>query len=217
MSNRTKPALQPRTLRTRAKLIEALESLLHTHEFEQISVADIAAQAHVSVGSVYSHFKDKDAFLEELLLRRKATIETRLRQSEATDLVAVLRAQGDLHAALLLVSQSTFEQIRTDAHIIRATHSYARLHPEFIDADWQAFADRSFSGVRQLIEAYTSDIRRADIEATARMINYFFSVIFIRTALFPRGTLLTSHTPDDETLVREAADMAYGYLIQPGP
>jgi len=212
LSDRTKPALQPRTLRTRANLIDALEKLLKTREFEQISVADIAAKAGVSVGSVYSHFKDKDAFLEELLLRRKATIEERLLQSEATDMTAVLKAQGDLHTALLLVSRSAFEQVRMDAHIIRATHTYARLNPEFIDEDWQAFADRSFSSLRLVLDIYADQITRPDMEEAAKMINYFFSVIFVRTALFQHGTLFTSHAPSDEALVREAADMAYGYL-----
>ncbi len=60
-------APDPRTARTRAAIISATELLLHT-EGSNASVAQIAKQAGVSVGSVYLHFGSKDELVEQVIL-----------------------------------------------------------------------------------------------------------------------------------------------------
>ena len=61
-----KPALQTRSQQTRDKLVAALERLLRDKAFENISVAEIAREAGVSVGAVYTRFENKDAFIPVL-------------------------------------------------------------------------------------------------------------------------------------------------------
>ncbi len=60
-------APDPRTARTRAAIIAATELLLRA-EGSHASVAQIANQAGVSVGSVYLHFGSKDELVEQLVL-----------------------------------------------------------------------------------------------------------------------------------------------------
>ena len=86
-----KPPKQDRAIRTREKLMSALERLLRTQEFENISVQDIAREAGVAVGSVYSHFKDKTAFLEALLAFWREQVEAQLAIAEAQDTRAAFR------------------------------------------------------------------------------------------------------------------------------
>ena len=57
---------QKRAARTREKILAALEQLLESKEFEAISIADIARQGEVAVGSIYSHFEDKEALLDTM-------------------------------------------------------------------------------------------------------------------------------------------------------
>lgn len=210
----TKPK-QSRAIRTREKLMAALERLLREREFEMISVQDIAKEAGVAVGSVYSHFKDKSAFLEALLLYWQEQVEAQLELSEAHDTEAAFRTLGDLKAALFEATKSVHTQIKESGHILRAVHTYARLHPEASDDDWQALVVRSFAPIEILFQVFMDEITLQDTELGTRMLGVFFNTIFIRTALMPQDTLLDVAGIDDETMIREVTDMSYAYLTMP--
>ena len=57
-------AVDPRILRTRHLLQQALESLLETKEFEKISVLHITDAATVNRATFYEHYPAKFALLE---------------------------------------------------------------------------------------------------------------------------------------------------------
>lgn len=205
---------QERAIRTRRKLIEALERLLRTAEFEMISVQDIAREAGVAVGSVYSHFKDKNAFLEALLVFWREQVEAHLDLAETQDSGAALAAMGSLRAALFEAVKSVHLQTRENGHILRAVYTYTRLNPDMGDADWQALVVRSFKPIGSLFTAYAEEITVTDPDLAARMLGFFFNTIFIRSALMPQDTLLEAAQLDDDTLIREATEMVYAYLTQ---
>ncbi|MEO1553178.1 MAG: helix-turn-helix domain-containing protein [Pseudomonadota bacterium] len=193
----------------------ALERLLREQEFEMISVQDIAKEAGVAVGSVYSHFKDKTAFLEALLAYWRQQVEVQLEISEAQDTRAAFHALGSLKAALHEATKAVYSQTKEAGHILRAVHTYARLHPEAEDEDWQALVVRSFAPISTLFELYADEITLQDADLGTRMLGVFFNTIFIRKALMPQDTLLDVARIDDETMIREVTDMAYGYLTLP--
>lgn len=209
------PPKQSRAIRTRRKLIEALERLLRTAEFETISVQDIAREAGVAVGSVYSHFKDKNAFLEAMLVYWREQVEAQLALAETQDTAAALAALGSLRAALFEAVKSVHQQTHENGHILRAVHTYARLHPDMGDEDWQALVVRSFKPIGELLSAYADEITVKDPDLATRMLGFLFNTIFIRSALMPHDTLLQAIDVDDETLVQEATEMLYAYLTVP--
>lgn len=212
MSASPNPPKQSRAIRTRKKLIEALERLLRTREFEMISVQDIAKEAGVAVGSVYSHFRDKNAFLEALLTFWREQVEANLEIAEAQDLAGALAAMGSLKQALYEAVKSVHAQTRQSGHILRAVHTYTRLHPDIGDEDWQNLVVRSFAPLGGMLDAYPDEITLSDTDLGTRMLGFIFNTIFIRSALMPQDTLLEAANLDDETLIREATDMVYGYL-----
>jgi AcrR family transcriptional regulator len=57
----------PRVIRTRKLLREALASLLADKNFESISVQDIAAEATVNRATFYAHFTDKFDLLDSMI------------------------------------------------------------------------------------------------------------------------------------------------------
>lgn len=63
-------AVDPRIRRTRHLLQQALEKLLDTKAFEDISVQDIAEAATVNRATFYDHYSDKFALLECLVARQ---------------------------------------------------------------------------------------------------------------------------------------------------
>lgn len=206
---------QTRAIRTRKNLMAALERLLRTQEFETISVQDIAREAGVAVGSVYSHFKDKTAFLEALLAYWHEQVEAQLEISESQDTKAALVALGSLRAALYEATKAVHAQILENGHILRALQTYARLHPEAEDEDWQSLVVRSFAPIGELLDVFSDEITLTDRDLATRMLGVFFNTIFIRSALMPQDTLLDVAKLDAETMIREVTDMAYGYLTLP--
>lgn len=68
-----RPARQTRSRRTLERLLDSAEALIADKGFDDVTVADIAARAGLSVGAVYARFRDKksvlyflqDRFLEE--------------------------------------------------------------------------------------------------------------------------------------------------------
>ena len=74
-------ATDPRILRSRRMLMDALTKLLITKEFEDISVQEIADEATLNRATFYLHYQDKNALLQamtdtrfrELIERRAIT------------------------------------------------------------------------------------------------------------------------------------------------
>ena len=70
--------LDPRILRSRRMLMEALSRLLMKKEFDDISVQDIADEAALNRATFYLHYPDKDALLRAMTESRfRALIERR--------------------------------------------------------------------------------------------------------------------------------------------
>lgn len=203
---------QTRALKTRSKLINALERLLRDDEFENISVQDIAREAGVAVGSVYSHFKDKEAFLEAMLIYWQERVETQLRLAESQDTEAAFIAFGSLSKALREVVRAVLLQTKESAHILRAVQTYSRLNPDAGDAEWQSLVIRSFQPFNALFTAFDGEITVPDQDRALRMLGIFLNTIFIRTALMPNDTLIEAAGLDEESMVEEATAMALRYL-----
>jgi len=63
---RTRAPRQARSEATYRRLLDAAEALLTEESFDQVTVAEIAARAGVTIGAFYARFADKDALLEAL-------------------------------------------------------------------------------------------------------------------------------------------------------
>lgn len=60
-------AVQTRTLKTRAKLIEAAQNRINEAGYEALRVEDVVKDAGVAKGTFFAHFKDKDALMDHLI------------------------------------------------------------------------------------------------------------------------------------------------------
>ncbi len=78
-----RPLRQARSQKTVERLLDSAEALISDKGFDDVTVADIAARAGVSVGAVYSRFRDKmgvlhslqDRFVEEAYLTTDAALD----------------------------------------------------------------------------------------------------------------------------------------------
>ena len=209
-----KPPKKSRAIKTRENLMAALERLLREREFETISVQDIAKEAGVAVGSVYSHFKDKTAFLAALLEMWRSNVETQLELSEAQDLTALFQAYGSLSEALVDVTRQAHQQVVENGHVLRAVHTYTRLHPDEGGDDWNALVARSFAPFSALFDVFADEIATKDRTQATAMLGYIFNTIFVRKALIPQDTLLESLKLEDDVLIEQVAAMIHAYLTK---
>ncbi len=60
-------AVQPRTLKTRARLIEAAETVIQDTGHTDLRVEEVVKRAGVAKGTFFAHFKDKETLLALLL------------------------------------------------------------------------------------------------------------------------------------------------------
>src|SRR6201999_2030377 len=74
----TAEATDPRILRSRRMLMEALVRLLNKKEFEDISIQEIADEATLNRATFYLHYPDKNALLQAMTAARfRSLIERR--------------------------------------------------------------------------------------------------------------------------------------------
>lgn len=59
--------IQPRTLKTRARLIEAATDIVAESNFTELRVEEVVRRAGVAKGTFFAHFKDKDALLDRMI------------------------------------------------------------------------------------------------------------------------------------------------------
>lgn len=204
-----KPALQTRSQHTRDKLVAALERLLRQKAFEQISVAEIAHEAGVSVGAVYNRFENKDAFIPVLFELYKSRLDdhTVEQQSEAEqDPDETLR--GVLRRTLRVGAR----YMAREAHLMRAVHLYARIRPDLIGEGWEEITETARQSIGALYDHFDSEITQRDRTRAVETLAYFLNTALIEAGLYPdlgppapRGLSL-------EALAEELADFAWGYL-----
>lgn len=60
-------AIQQRTLKTRAKLLDAATAVVSEHGYEALRVEEVVLRAGVAKGTFFAHFKDKEALMAQLI------------------------------------------------------------------------------------------------------------------------------------------------------
>jgi AcrR family transcriptional regulator len=87
----TAEATDPRILRSRRMLMEALANLLNKKEFEDISIQEIVDEATLNRATFYLHYADKNALLQAMTATRFHDLIVR-RGLSFTDCDGALRA-----------------------------------------------------------------------------------------------------------------------------
>jgi AcrR family transcriptional regulator len=129
---RAKPTRQQRSQHTRDRVLAAMDALLKTRPFEQISVADLARRARVSPASLYQRFSNVDAVGSVLLeLYYRGVEEWAKRPGKE-----VLPQDAPLSDALERIAADAYDHITALGHILRPAYLYSRQYPERVGPDW---------------------------------------------------------------------------------
>ena len=214
-------APQKRAIATREKILDGLERLLERREFEVMSIAELAREAGVAVGSVYSHFKDKDALLPALLDRQLNRVEARiaeLREHGTIDGVALHNAQGELPSlrdSIALSVRGALAQVDQSLGVRRALLTYRRLNPEHDIPLAKTLADQAFEALVAQFELFRDEIAHEDIREAAKMVNYFINIVFLDRVVYVNSPFQDTLRPSDDALIEAYTQMVYTYLTTP--
>src|SRR3954466_8184769 len=78
---------------TRERVLEAASRLFREHGIAAVGLAKIMAEADLTVGTFYTHFKSKEALLREALLRALDARQEKVGQAlQSADLETMVRA-----------------------------------------------------------------------------------------------------------------------------
>src|SRR5215211_2258838 len=113
---RVQPPLQDRSRRTLDSIGRAVEELLATRSFDDISVADIVRQARCSVGSFYARFTGKEDLLPYLYQRYDADLRPRMQARIASMPLQHL----SFRETVGLVADQTVDMYLERRHLLRA-------------------------------------------------------------------------------------------------
>jgi AcrR family transcriptional regulator len=205
-----KPVLQKRAEMTRDKLVAAFETLLRDKPFDEITVAEIAKGAGMSVGAVYRRFENKDAFIPVIFDIYAARLLASMGEGEGLE----IEPDEGLRSAMRMIARAGWELGVAEAPIIRAAHLYARLRPDLVGAEWDALLRANTASYRQMLEHFP-EVKRRDLDAAAQMLAYFFNTALTEKAIYPTEGPAAQMTVDGLDFADAIADFAYGYLTTP--
>ena len=161
--------VQPRARATRDSLLSAGRMLLAQRDFDELSIADIAGAAGLSVGSFYGRFQDKESFFallqEQVTAEWLATGRTLLRDADES-----ARAPGALVVDVCAVVVGIF---RRNRGFIRSALKHGSTHPETwtpIKRTGDAFVDELTEQMAPMLQHLGPRQRRPRVRFAMQMV-----------------------------------------------
>jgi AcrR family transcriptional regulator len=197
---------QARSRETERAISDALAALLREKPFADVSVAEIAARANVSIGGFYARFPSKEALLELVELG----ILEEFRASAERDLAAEPlegKGVGAVARAYTRMCITHFRHHRAEIlQILRFTRPNSST-----EARLRAFNVAVHDIMRALLIARRSEIVGADPMVTINL-GLFFASALCREAVLTRNLQVYPVEVDDETLIEEIGAAFSNYL-----
>jgi AcrR family transcriptional regulator len=165
----------PRQLKTKNALFQALASLLKEKEFDRITVSDIAKEAHVTRKTFYNHYQDKIDMVEEyqrLLSEEILSLQTAhsaFDYAYFVDLFTLLNKKDALLGGLMSVRGSAaLQEIMkgTMAEYCRKQLAHEEADPLFLKYQSVMMANAIFG----VIQYWLSTGQKTSPEETARIV-----------------------------------------------
>lgn len=174
-------AKQERSRETRRKLVASCLELVDRQPFDQVTVADIAKGAGVSVGNFYRRFTSKEGILPDLY----AAYEERFAAFGEAFSGGEPIEPDDIRGQWGFLIERTVAFMEENRGLIQALHLHGRLHPEIVPPTSH---DRRRSLFARVSELFSS----AD-EARAQTMGQVAILVIVST--LTEQIIYPDHTP----------------------
>jgi AcrR family transcriptional regulator len=190
-----------RAAERREAIIEAALDEFVARGFAATRLDDVAKRAGVAKGTIYLHFKDKEALFQELIRTALVPLISRL--------AAPPPAGGSVRAALERFAQTFAQEVVTTRRgdIVRLIVAEGARFPSVADFYYREVVSRGMAGMRALIEL---GVARGEIpnEALARFPQIVVAPAIV--AVIWQG-LFGQHAPlDAKEMLRVHLDLIFG-------
>jgi AcrR family transcriptional regulator len=200
-------AKQERSRETRRKLVASCLELVDRRPFDQVTVADIAEGASVSVGNFYRRFTSKEGILPDLYAayeERFAAFAEAFSHGEPID-------PDDIRGRWDFLIGSTVAFMEENRGLIQALHLHGRLHSEIVPPT-------SYDRRRSLF-ARVSELFRSGDEARKHTMGQVAVLVLVSTLteqiVYPDNTPAVAADVSTAELVDELGRMLAAYASAP--
>ena len=200
-------AKQERSRETRRKLVASCLELVDRRPFDQVTVADIAKGAGVSVGNFYRRFTSKEGILPDLYAayeERFAAFAEAFSKGEPIE-------PDNIRGPWDFLIGRTLAFMEDNRGLIQALHLHGRLHPEIVPPTSH---DRRRSLFARVSELFSS----AD-EARAQTMGHVAILVLVSTLteqiIYPDHTPAVASDVSTAELADELARMLAAYASAP--
>lgn len=198
---------QERSRQTTERILAALERMLRSRPFDQITIRELLAEAKTSAGSFYARFPTRDALLPALYDRYDA----RLAAASAAGRFRV-PIPDTLESGAVTVVAAVVSRMRENRWLMKAVALHARQHPEMISFEQRERRQAGHLAARSRFLKFRDEIRHPDPE-TALEFGFFMVLSSAREkVVFGDAPLASSFEMSDERLVEELTRALLAYL-----
>jgi len=170
---------KPRTLARRRQVLEAAAQCFRRHGFHACSMAQISAEAGMSVGHIYRYFTSKEAIIAAIVREDVDRVLCKMAEfpTDAPDLRAVLVDRAEQS----ILSEADSEQVALMIEI----RAEAARNPGIAELVREADV-RMAEPLRRLITAAVGrDLDTVDLDARVEMFHLIFQGFAMRQAIDP--------------------------------
>jgi AcrR family transcriptional regulator len=200
-NKRVRKPKQLRSINTKEKILEVAFSLFCKKGYYNTTTNEIAKQADVSIGSLYSYYKDKDTILLDILeIYNQQFITAKEEILAQTDIF-----KEDKKVWFHLLIDAFIKAHEASKELIRELNVLYYVNPE-VAAILDKQKEESRQAILDYIFLHKEDIQVEDIEAAATLAFDFASAI-VDQVVFGQSNI------DKERIIKTGVDAIYKFLF----
>jgi AcrR family transcriptional regulator len=196
-----KTPVQARAVETRGRILAAAARVFSRHGYAAGTTNRIAAEAGLSIGSLYQYFPNKDAILVELVRDHVAEGATAVGAALGSDDTPT---DGDLAGQIRRVVDATVEVHAGDPGLHQVLFEQAPRPPELL-TDLRRLEDVLVADVTERLAVHP-DVRVTDVTTAAHL-----AVVTIESVVH-RTVATRDRRVEPDVLAAELTAMVVGYL-----
>jgi len=203
---RVVPPRQARSRATLERILDALQDLLRTKRFEEITVRELVERSETSTGSFYARFPTKETLLPALYDRYDTELRrSTSRRSSAPD-------DTSLEEVVRGIARRVVDRMLERRWLTRAVSLHARQHPELLPDELLARRRELHAEWRAQLLRHSDRISHPNPEIAVAF-GLFMMITAIREKLvFADAPHASSFELSPDRLADEGARALLGYL-----
>ncbi len=204
---------QSRSQQTLERILSASTAQIAVQSYDELTIAEIARHARISVGGFYSRFENKEALFTALQVRLGEETQSRIIDALNKDWSSTI-----LHDLLLFIVSSNAEVYRKYRGVLTVVHMRTRvLHTDGEEIrEIQTYNKKIVAQLEILLLKKREEINHRQPRMAIRTAVACMASM-LRDAIVLNDTILYPEPADAGTITRRVTQVMYQYLAAAAP